>query len=143
LDGEVKEPNGGTYSDPSDLAMDPVLNLDNLDFTPIIGTQSYDSDTVFAGDTRVFLQVVSKDSHSKIISTANLNLDGDLVLDFSQLDESTLSSGDRLDLIVADALSGSFDSATFVGLSSATASLSAVDTDSDTTADTLRLEFSI
>ena len=118
LDGEVKESTSGSYSDLSDLTMDPVLNLDNLDFTPIVGSNTYLEDVRFTEDSRIFLQIKSAEDHSELIAdNFNMSLSGTMVVDCSQI------SGDpsgRYILAKAADINGEIDTAAYVGLDAET-----------------------
>lgn len=140
VDGSVGS-YGKDYSDITDLKMNPLIDFDNLDFVPLVGSQTYAEDSVFTEDTRVFLQVLN-DSNSVITANTNsLTLNGDIIIDFTQLDETMISQGDTLDVIVADSLYGQFVTSTFVGLSTVEAELNYFDSDSNGLPDILRVEF--
>ena len=70
-----------------------------------------------------------------------MTLNGDIIIDFTQLDEKMISQGDTLDVIVADSLYGQFVTSTFVGLSTVEAELNYFDSDSNGLPDILRVEF--
>jgi hypothetical protein len=91
-----------------------ALFVDNTDFTfDIVGTD-FGEFTQFVDNSDV-LNASGTEDLSKL---TDVILDGDLVLDFSEFDTSAVPDNGSvtLDLIVADAISGNFDSESTLGL---------------------------
>ena len=91
-----------------------ALFVDNTDFTFDIAGTDFGEFTQFVDNSDV-LNASGTEDLSKL---TDVILDGDLVLDFSEFDTSAVPDNGSvtLDLIVADAISGNFDSESTLGL---------------------------
>jgi hypothetical protein len=102
----------GVNRDSDDLSLETLEAFKirkYTDETPATSDVDLDDISLFAID--------SSSTFGKLSAAANsVSLDGDLILDFSDFDDTALSSLTQLDLIVADAIEGQFDSESVIGL---------------------------
>ena len=84
-------------------------------------------------ENTTILEIASIGTFGSISQSGSItvDIDGNLILDFTQLDEGTVSGGDTLDLIVADTIQGSFDSVYAVGLDNFSVSVNVLDASPD------------
>jgi hypothetical protein len=102
----------GVNRDSDDLSLETLEAFKitkYTDETPATSDVDLDDISLFAIDSSSTFGKLSAAAHS-------VSLDGDLILDFSDFDDTALSSLTQLDLIVADAIEGQFDSESVIGL---------------------------
>jgi hypothetical protein len=102
----------GVNRDSDDLSLETLEAFKitkYTDETPATSDVDLYDISLFAIDSSSTFGKLSAAAHS-------VSLDGDLILDFSDFDDTALSSLTQLDLIVADAIEGQFDSESVIGL---------------------------